>query len=316
MPTPPLPSFLRQVGVAKETTWGTAVAPTSSDQFVPIMNPKYEDVIESVLDQGLRSRASQDQGYYQGFRYGKYSFETYAYPEVAGNLLMSILGSDGWASGTTHPLTVLNTGLSPSYTIQDFYGISGTNSRSMAGCYADTITLSAVSGGPVKLACSYLGKFAALVAKPTLAYTTQQPVIPWQGAATINSVANLKLIQFDLTLKRQNVEGIKALGAQDISAAFSGQLEVTGKMMFAPTDDTEYLLYSTTGQAAFPLSIVFTSGSNTITISCTKTNFETPTTLDMAPYLKTNVSFRAWDNATDAGATKITVVGGKSGAAY
>ena len=120
MPTPPLPSFLRQVGLAKESTWGTAVAPTTADQFVPIMNVKYEDVVESVLDQGFRSRASQDQGYYQGFRYGKYSFDTYAYPDVAGNLLMSILGSDGWASGTTHPLSVLNTALPPSYTIQDF----------------------------------------------------------------------------------------------------------------------------------------------------------------------------------------------------
>lgn len=316
MPTPPLPSFLRQVGLAKETTWGTGVAPTTADQFVPILNAKYEDVVESALDQNNRGRASLDQGYYQGYRSAKYSFETYAYPDVAGNLLMGILGADGWASGTTHPLTVLNTGLPPSYTIQDFYGITGSNTRSIAGAYCESITIAAATAGPVKLTCAYIGKFGALVARPTAAYTTTAPVIPWQGAATINSVGNLKLIQFDMTIKRLNAEGIQAMGSQDISAAFVGQLEVTGKLMFTPTDDTEYLLYSTTGQAAFPLSIVFTSGANTITIACTKTNFETPTTLDMGPYVKTNASFRAWDNATDGGATKITIVGGKSGAAY
>lgn len=316
MPTPPLPSFLRQVGLAKETTWGTGVAPTTADQFVPILNAKYEDVAESVLDQGNRSRASVDQGYYQGFRFGKYSFETYAYPDVAGNLLMGIMGVDGWASAATHPLTVLNTGLPASYTIQDFYGIGGSNTRSIAGAYCESINISAATAGPVKMTCAYLGKFAALVAKPTGTYTTAQPVIPWQGAVTLNSVGNLKLIQFDLSLKRLNVEGIQAMGSQDLSAGFAGQLEVTGKLMFVPSDDTEYLLYSTTGQAAFPLSVVFTSGSNTITITCTKVNFETPTTLDMAPYLKTNVSFRAVDNATDGGATKITIVGGKSGSAY
>src|SRR4029077_3572149 len=150
MPTPPLPSFLRMVGLAKESAWGTGVAPTTADQFVPIMNPKYEDVVESVLDQGLRNRASVDQGYYQGFRSAKYSFDTYAYPDVAGNLLMGIMGSDGWASGTTHPLTVLNTGLQPSYTIQDFYGISGTNTRSINGAYCESIALSAATAGPVK----------------------------------------------------------------------------------------------------------------------------------------------------------------------
>jgi hypothetical protein len=315
MPTPPLPSFLRQVGLAKEPSWATVTAPTTADQFVPIMNAKYEDVIESVLIQPFVSRASLDQNFAQGFRYGKYSFETFAYPDVAGNLLMGIMGSDGWASASTHPLTVLNTALPPSYSIQDFYGLSGTHTRSFNGSYCESIQLSAATAGPVKMTCSYLGKFGALVAKPTGTYTTLQPVIPWQGALTLNSALSTTLIQFDLTLKR-SVEGIQAMGVQDISAAFSGSLEVTGKMVFVPTDDTEYLLYSNTGQAQFPLSLVFTSGSNTITISCTKTNFETPTTLDMGPYLKTAVSFRAIDNATDAGATKITIVGGKAGSAY
>lgn len=313
--TPPLPSFLRQVGIAKESTWGTAVAPTTADQFIPIMNAKYEDVIDSVLIQPFVSRASLDQNFAQGFRLGKYGFETFAYPDVAGGLFMHILGVDGYAAGTTHPLTVLNSALPASYTIQDFYGIGGSHSRSMAGSYCESIAIAAAAAGPVKLTCSYLGKFAALVAKPTAVYTTLQPVIPWQGALTLNSALSATIIQFDMTLKRP-VEGIKAMGVQDISAGFSGSLEVTGKMVFAATDDTEYLLYSTTGQAQFPLSIVFTSGANTITLQCTKVNFETPTTLDMGPYLKTAVSFRAIDNATDSGAIKITVVGGKNGSAY
>jgi hypothetical protein len=96
-----------------------------------------------------------------------------------------------------------------------------------------------------------------------------------------------------------------------------GQLEITGKMTFAPSDDTEYLLYNTTGQAAFPCALVFTSGSNTLTITMTKTQFVSPTTFDRgSPYVKTMVSFVGVDNATDGGAGKVTLVGGKSGAAY
>jgi hypothetical protein len=313
----PLQTFVTAVGVAKETVWGTAVAPTTADQFIPIINPKLEDIIESIYDDGFRSRASQHQGYQQGFRQSKYSFESQWFPDVCGNWLLGIMGTDGWASGTTHPFTVLNTALPPSYTVQDFYGISGTNTRSLAGLYFDTVTMSGTDKGPLKATVSLMGgKASTLVAKPTSVYTTANPFLTWQGALTLNSIANLKIISYDLTLKR-NVLPILAMGVQDPSAALSAQFTASGKMVFEAADDTEYLLYSATAQAAFPISMVFTSGANTITITMTKAQFETPTTFDRGtPFLKTSVSFQGIDNASDGGAVKITLVGGKSGAAY
>src|SRR5579863_5606528 len=109
MANTPFLSALTQAGLAKETTWGTAVAPTTADQFFPVVNPKSEDVIESIYDQGYRGRISKQQGYQQGYRQSKYSFESQWYPDVCGNWLMGIFGTDGWASGSTHPFTVLNT---------------------------------------------------------------------------------------------------------------------------------------------------------------------------------------------------------------
>lgn len=317
MANTPLLTGLTQVGLAKETTWGTGVAPTTADQFIPIVNPKLEDVIESILDNGYRSRMSKDQGYQQGFRQSKYSFETQVYPDVCGNWFMGLFGTDGWASGTTHPFTVLNSGLPPSYTVQDFYGVSGTHSRSLAGMYFDTLTISGSDKGPMKATVSLMGgKASALVAKPTAVYTTALAFLSWQGALTLNSVVKANLLTWDITFKR-DVAAILAMGAQDPSAAFSGQLEVTGKMTFQANDDTEYLLYATTGQAAFANSMVFTSGTNTLTVQSTDTQFETPSTFDRStPIVKTSVSFRCIDNTTDAGACKVTIVGGKSGAAY
>lgn len=313
----PLQTFVTSTGLAKETTWGTAVAPTTADQFIPIINPKLEDVIESIYDDGLRSRASQHQGYQQGFRQSKYSFESQWFPDVCGNWLMGIMGTDGWASGTTHPFSVLNTALPPSYTVQDFYGIGGTNTRSLAGLYYDTVSLSASDRGPMKATVSMMGgKVSALVAKPTSVYTTALPLLSWQGQLTLNSVSSAKLISYDLSLKRA-VQPILAMGVQDPSATNSGQFTASGKMVFEVADDTEYLLYVTTGQAAFPTSMVFTSGANTLTITATKTQFETPTVFDRGtPFVKVSASFQCIDNATDGGACKITLVGGKSGAAY
>lgn len=315
MPTPPIQTFQTAVGIAKETTWGTGVAPTTAEQFPVVMNPKLEDIIESIYDDGYRSRASQHQGYQQGFRQGKYSFESLWHPEPCGTWLMGIMGTDGYSSGTTHPFSVLNTALPASYTVQDFYGYAGTHTRSFTGMYFDTVTMSGTDKGPLKATVSLSGgKASVLVAKPTSTYTVKQPFLTWQGALTLNSVLSTKLISYDLTLKR-NVLPILAMGAQDPSAAGSFQFTASGKMVFEATDDTEYLLYSTTAQAAFPAVIVFTSGANTLTVTMTTCQFETPTTFDRStPYLKTSVSFQGIDNATDGGACAITLVGGKASA--
>jgi hypothetical protein len=314
----PLQTYLTAVGLAKEPSWATATAPTTTDQFMTVLNPKPEDIIAPIEDTGLRSRASRLQGWQQGFRYSKYTFETPGvFPVTIGNVLMGLFGTDGWASGTTHPFTVLNTALPPSYTVQDFYGIGGSNSRSYAGLYFESLALSGTNTGPLKATVTMLGgKAGVLVAKPSSTFDTSLPFLTWQGALTLNSVSNAKMIAWDILFKRP-IEPILALGAQDPSAGNAGQLEVTGKMSFAPSDDTEYLLYNTTGQAAFPNSLVFTSGGNTLTITMTKCQFVSPTTFDRGtPYVKTMTSFVGVDNATDAGAAKVTLVGGKSGAAY
>lgn len=313
----PLQTFLTQLSLAKESSWASSATASSTDQFVPVTNPKPEDVIEAILDNNNRSRASHDQGYQQGFRYSKYSFESHVYPDVVGNWFMGLMGTDGWSSSVTHPFTVLNSGLPPSYTVQDFYGFTGTHTRQYTGLYFESLAISGSDKGPMKATVTMSGgKAGTLVAKTASTYTSSLPFLMWQGALTLNSVANAKMIAWDINFKR-NVAPIEAAGSQDPSAANSAEFTVTGKMAFAPTDDTEYLLYSTTGQAAFPNTIVFTSGSNTMTITMTKCQFETPTTFDRStPYVKTMVSFRGIDNATDGGACAVTIVGGRNGAAY
>lgn len=314
----PLQTWLTSVGLAKETTLYTGVAPTTSDQFISILNPKPEDVIESIMDNGYRSRASADQGYQQGFRYAKYGFESYWHPEVCGNWLMGIMGTDGWASGTTHPFTVLNTARTPSYTVQDYYGITGTHSRSYTGMFFESVSMSGSGDkSPLKATVSLSGgKVGTLVAQPTSTYVSSKPFIPWQGALTLNSVLSTTLISIQFDLKR-TITPVAAMGAQDPSDAGVGQLTATGKAVFKISSDAEYLLYSTTGQAAFPFSLVFTNGTNTLTIVMTSCQFETPTTFDRsASEVTVSASFRGIDNTTDGGACKITLVGGKSGAAY
>lgn len=307
------------MGLAKETTWGTAVPPTTLDQFMPVMNPKPSDEFDTIEDTGYRGLAGKTQGYQQGFAIGKWSWEMHAYPEPMGNIFMGLLGVDGWASGALHPFTLLNSGLPPSYSIYDFYGVTGTNTRSQAGSYIESLAISGGATGPLKFTVTTIGKASpatALAAKPTAVYTTANPFLPWQGVVTLNSVINVKMLQFDLLLKRP-IDPILAAGSQFASAGNSGPLEVTGKMLFAPADETELTLYVTAQQAAFPLQVVYTSGANSLTLLMSKVNFEKPSTLERTtPYVKFNTSFRAIHNSTNAGPIAVTLAGGKSGAAY
>lgn len=316
MPNNPLVGNLRQLSVAKEPSWATVTAGTTADQFPPITNPKFEDVYDPVEDDNFRSRMSKVQGWQQGFRSSKYTFETHAYPDVLGNLLMSIYGTDGYTSGVIHPFSVLNTGVPASYTLQDFYGIAGTHTRSMTGMYMDSLSISGADKGPMKVTVGYAGgKFSTLVAKPSGIYSVALPFLFWNAICTLNSVIKLNLLSWSIDLKRA-VEAIPGAGSQDPSSANSTDFECTGKMMFEPSDDSEYLLYVTSQQAPFPLSMVFTNGATTLTHTMTKCQFDSPTTFDSGPYIKTSVSFFGIDNATDQGACATTVVGGKSGSAY
>ena len=389
MPTPPIPTWQTQVGLAKEATWGTYVAPTTLDQFMPVTNPKPSDEIDSVIDTGERGLLGMTQGWYQGFRIGRWSWEQHAFPEPIGHFFMGLLGLDNWAAirttadgvtngtttvtsatmaftgadvgkditgsnivahsvivtvnsgtsvvisiaatgsgtgalnvgGTTsHPITARTSGLPPSYSISDFYGITGTNTRAQAGSYIESLAISGGATGPLKFTVTTVGKGSpgnSLVAKPTAVYTGTAPFLPWQGNITLNSVINLKALQFDLLLK-QPIDPILALvGSQDPSAMNAGPLEVTGKLLFAPTDDTEYLLYTTAQQAAFPLSAVFNSGANSLALIMSKVNFEKPSVYERnTPYVKANVSFRAIHNSSDLGPIRVDIVGGKSAAAY
>ncbi|MGH8304872.1 MAG: phage tail tube protein [Steroidobacteraceae bacterium] len=312
----PLIGNLQAMGVAKEPTWGTPTAATTADQFPPLTTPKWEEPVDPIEDDNFRMRVSKVQGWQQGFRQGKVSFETHAYADVVGNLAMGMYGTDGWASASLHPFTVNNAGEPPSYSIQMFYGIAGTHSRSFVGMYIETLSFEGTDKGPMKVKVTYAGgKASTLVVKPTTTYTTTLPWMPWQGQLTLNSVVKTNLLTWTLNLKRK-VEAIPALGYQDPQSANSTDFECDGKMTFRAEDDTEYLLYNASPGVPFPAVMVFTSGSQVLTHTMTSCRFISPVSIDSGTFLKTSATFKGIDNATDSGASSLTVAGGKSGSAY
>src|SRR5437588_433795 len=97
-------TFKSHVGFAKETTWGTVVAPTA---WIPCLNYTYDEERRRELDKGQRAKAAMDYAAYAGVQWGKPSYEWNFYPDECGRFLAYILGQDtisGGGPGYTHTI--------------------------------------------------------------------------------------------------------------------------------------------------------------------------------------------------------------------
>lgn len=103
MPSPnSVLSRLSYVGLAKETTPGTYVAPTA---FLPVNSDlKFEDDYAELRDESYRNNDSVLQGVYQGVGDGAGAFSMNCYPDLIGHFLCAMIGNDtvtAAAVGTT-----------------------------------------------------------------------------------------------------------------------------------------------------------------------------------------------------------------------
>ncbi|MDI3341279.1 MAG: hypothetical protein QJR03_12190, partial [Sphaerobacter sp.] len=102
----PLLTSLTHLGIGKETTWGTPVA---ASKWMPVKNPKPEDVAAWVDDVGLRGVPSQTFAKYLNRMSSTYEFDGDFFPDVPPYLLLGILGNDT-VTGTgpyTHTFALL-----------------------------------------------------------------------------------------------------------------------------------------------------------------------------------------------------------------
>lgn len=147
----PILSSLTWLGIAKETTPGTAVAPV---RFLPVRNPKPENVIKMIKDDGFRGRAAKTFATYQGVKNSTFGFEGDAFPDTLGYLLFAIYGQDG-TTGTANgtPTTLSTASTIGATTISAAASITAnTYIQIDTGLVAEVRQVTAVSGtGPYTL---------------------------------------------------------------------------------------------------------------------------------------------------------------------
>lgn len=152
-------SRLAILGMAKESTPGTYVAPTV---YIPFTSADYEEMYTEIKDESYRANDSALQGLYQGVVEADWGIDLLAYPDVAGHFLRAIIGPDTVTAGASTTLSANSlvgattvtvtsaTGIVTGTYIQIGTGATGEYAY-VSGVAGSTLTVSSVAGQAVGL---------------------------------------------------------------------------------------------------------------------------------------------------------------------
>lgn len=228
------------VGVAKEVTKGTYVAPTF---FVPARDLDPEDEILYLEDKGQRGSAVEVYNMLPGVKRSMYGWGGDVFPDTIGILLLGLMGEVATTVASplnTHNFTVLNTGdqQPPALSIADLSN-PGTNARGYPGQQVEELSFTYEAEGFLEYTMKSKGFPSADQSAPVAAFSTVPPVVAWEGVASLGGAGNTKLVSGEFVLSRPVTHRHNVAGSQSPYRVWAGPLRATAKAKFLVDDEAE-----------------------------------------------------------------------------
>lgn len=299
------------LGVAKETTKGTAVAPTN---FIPVAQSKLKlvDIIDPLFDDGLRgSNVKGNYAYVPGRKRSTVEFGGPVFADTIGWGLSGILGSvatTGASAPFTHTISLKNstaTGADAqptAFTFTDFYT---ADVRAYAGCQIHDFSLSFSADGLLDYDVKGTGWSSASASTPTPSFSTVLPTPVWQATVTIGGSAVSNSVEGSLNLTRSVTPIYGISNVQDPFAVFLGGLETKGSLRFVMENNNELTRFLTNTQPSIVINWAQGSGSTATQIQATlsKGAYTAAVIERSKDFVEVVVDVTGIANTTDAGAT-------------
>jgi hypothetical protein len=298
------------LGIAKEATRGTAVAPTD---FIPVMKDalKPVDIVDPLYDTGLRGSNALNYNYIPGRTRSTVDFGGAVFADTVGYGIAGLLGSvatTGASAPFTHTISLFNSLASGgdvqpiSYTLTDFYAV---DVRSYPGCQFSDFSLKFNADGMLEYDAKSTGWASETVSDPTPTFSTILPTPVWRGTVSIggSTVATAMTGNIDMTRPATPIYGIS--NTQDPYQVFLGPLEVTGKITFVMEDDSQLLNFLNNSQPALVFNWAYGTGAAEVQIQATLTKgaYTTGVIERGEDFVQVSVDFNAQANTTDDGAS-------------
>jgi hypothetical protein len=298
------------LGIAKEATKGTVVAPTD---FIPVAkdNIKPVDVVDPLYDTGLRGSNVVNYAYLQGRTRSTFDFGGAVFADTVGYGLAGLLGTvatTGVSAPYTHTISLKNSLTSGaddqpiSYTLTDFYA---ADVRSYPGCQFSDFSLKFNADGMLEYDTKTTGWASTAVADPTPTFSTLLPTVVWRGTVSIGGATVSDAMSGNIDMARSVTPVYGISNTQNPFSIFLGPLEVTGKITFIMEDDTELTRYLNNTQPAIVLNWAYGTGASAVQIQATITKGAyTAAVIERGEdFVQVSIDLNGQANTTDAGST-------------
>lgn len=298
------------VGIAKETTKGTIVAPTD---FIPVGKDSLKpvDVVDNLFDQGLRGSNVMNYNRIPGRTRSTFDFGGAVFADTIGYALAGVMGACATTGSTapfTHTISLLNSLATDidtqpiSYTMTDFYAV---DVRSYPGCQFSDFSLKFNADGMLEYDAKTTGFKSSVVSDPTPTFSTVLPTPVWQGTVSIGGSAVSTAMEGTLEMKRAVTPIYGISQTQDPYQVFLGALEVTGTIKFVMDNDSQLLNYLNNTQPAIVLNWAYGTGATELQLQATITKGAyTSAAIDRGDdFVTVTIEFNGQGNTTDDGAS-------------
>lgn len=295
------------IGLAKETTKGTAVTPTV---FIPVIanSVKPQDKYGPLYDEGLRGSLVKNYNYIQGRANSTFDFSGAAFADTILYPIAGVLGEDVVTGSApyVHTISVKNSATAaadaqPSaFTITDFYA---ANVRAYAGMQFSDFSLKFNADGLLEYDAKATGFVSATASTPTPSFSTILPTPVWYGTVSVGGTQISNSTVGNIDIKRPVTPIFGIANTQNPYQVFVGATEVTGKITFLMENDTQLTNYLTNTQPALVFNWTQGTGATQTQIQATMTKgaYTLAVIERSKDFVEVLVDINAQGNLTDAG---------------
>jgi hypothetical protein len=298
------------LGIAKEVTKGTVVAPTD---FIPVAKDslKPQDIVDPLYDTGLRGSNVLNYAYIQGRTRSTVDFGGAVFADTVGYGIAGLLGSvatTGASAPYTHTISLLNSLTSGadaqpiSYTLTDFYAV---DVRSYPGCQFSDFSLKFNADGMLEYDTKTTGWASSTVSDPTPTFSTVLPTPVWRGTVSIGGTQVSTAMSGNIDMSRPVTPVYGISNTQNPYQVFLGPLEVTGKITFLMETDAELTRFLNNTQPAIVLNWSYGTGASLVQIQATisKGAYTAAMIERGEDFVQVSIDLNGQSTTTDAGST-------------
>jgi hypothetical protein len=298
------------LGIAKEVTKGTIVAPTD---FIPVAKDslKPQDIVDPLYDTGLRGSNVLNYAYIQGRTRSTLDFGGAVFADTVGYGIAGLLGSvatTGASAPFTHTISLKNSLTSDvdvqpiSYTLTDFYAV---DVRSYPGCQFSDFSLKFNADGMLEYDTKTTGWASSTVADPTPSFSAILPTPVWRGTVSIGGAQVSTAMSGNIDMSRPVTPVYGISNTQNPYQVFLGPLEVTGKITFLMETDAELTRFLNNTQPAIVLNWSYGAGATAVQIQATisKGAYTAAMIERGEDFVQVSIDLNGQSTTTDAGST-------------